>query len=68
MLVPEQLHPYPSPNSILTIPCYKLTVVGLGEGWVHGCSDTDIDQIFKCLLINYKFILTLETSINISLN
>ena len=33
----------PSPNPILTLNCYQLTVVELGEGKVGSYSDTDID-------------------------
>ena len=36
MSVSEQLPTYHSPNS-------TLTVIELGEGWVHSCSDTGID-------------------------
>ena len=43
MSVSEQLPTYHSPNSTLTLTCYQLTVVELGEGWVHSCSDTGID-------------------------
>ena len=35
---------YPSPNpTTLTLPCYPLNVVGLGEGLVGSCLDTDTD-------------------------
>ena len=34
---------YPSPNPTFTLTCYQLTVVGLGEGYVGHCPDTDID-------------------------
>ena len=30
--VPGQLPTYPSPNPTLTLTCYQLTVVELGEG------------------------------------
>ena len=43
MSVSEQLPTYPSPNPTLTLSCCQLTVVGLGEGWVGSCPDTDID-------------------------
>ena len=43
MSVSEQLPTYHSPNSTLTLTCYQLTVVELGDGWVHSCSDTGID-------------------------
>ena len=42
--VPEQLPTYPSPKPTLTLTCHLLTVVGLGEGWVGSCPDTDIDS------------------------
>ena len=41
--VSGQLPTYPSLNPTLTLTCYQLTVVELGEGWVGSCSDTDID-------------------------
>ena len=40
--VSGQLPTYPSPNPTLTLTCHQLTVVGLGEGWVGSCPDTDI--------------------------
>ena len=44
MSVSGQLPTYPSPN--LTLTCYQLTVVGLGEGQAGSCPDTDIDLSF----------------------
>ena len=41
----EQLHTYPSPNPTLTLTCYQLTVVVVGEGWVGSCSDNNIDPM-----------------------
>ena len=41
--VSGQLPTYPSPNPTLTLSCYQLTVVELGEGLVGSCPDTDID-------------------------
>ena len=41
--VSGQLPTYPSPNPTFTLTCYQLTVVGLGEGLVGSCPDTDID-------------------------
>ena len=41
--VSGQLPTYPSPNPALTLSCYQLTFVELGEGWVGSCPDTDID-------------------------
>ena len=41
--VSGQLPTYPSPNPTLTLACYQLTVVELGEGEVGSCPDTDID-------------------------
>lgn len=32
MGVSKQLHTYPSPNLAITLNCYQLTAVGLGEG------------------------------------
>ena len=32
MRVSNQLHTFPSPNLALTLNCYQLTAVGLGEG------------------------------------
>ena len=43
--VSGQLRTYPSPNPTFTLTCYQFTVVGLGEGWVGSCLDTDIDPI-----------------------
>ena len=34
---------YPSPNPKLILRCYQSTIVGLGEGQLRSCSDTDID-------------------------
>ena len=34
---------YPSPNPALTLNCYQLTFIELGEGWVGSCPDSDID-------------------------
>ena len=42
MSVSEQQHTYLSPNPTLTPSCYQLTAVGLGEGWVHCSSETEI--------------------------
>ena len=39
----EQLRTYPSPDPTLTLTCYHLPVVGLGEGWVCSYTETDID-------------------------
>lgn len=45
MSVSEQLNTYPSPiNPTLTLSCNQLTDVGLGEGQVCRCLDTDIDM------------------------
>ena len=41
--VSGQLPTYPSPNPTFTLTCYQLTNVGLGEGQVGSCPDTDID-------------------------
>ena len=38
-----QLPTYPSPNPMLTLTCYQLTVVELGDGQVGSCPDNDID-------------------------
>ena len=43
MSVSEQLLTYPSPDPKVTLTCYQLTVIGLGEGQVRSCSGTDID-------------------------
>ena len=40
--VSDQLRTYPSPDPTLTLTCYQLTVVGLGEGYVRSCSDISI--------------------------
>ena len=32
MSVFEQMHTYPTPYQTLTLTCYQLTIVGLGEG------------------------------------
>ena len=41
--VSGQLPTYPSPNSTI-VNWWQVTVnVGLGEGWVGSCPDTDID-------------------------
>ena len=39
----EQLYTYPSPNPTLTLTCYQLTEVVVGEGWVGSCSGNNID-------------------------
>ena len=39
----SETNPYPFPKPTLTLPCYQLTVVGLGKGQVCSCQDTDID-------------------------
>ena len=44
--VSGQLLTYPSPNPTLTLTCYQLTVVRLGEGQVGSCPDTDIDPVY----------------------
>ena len=43
MSVSEQLRTYPSLNPTLTLTCYQLTFVGLGEGQVCSYSETKID-------------------------
>ena len=48
MSVSVQLRTYPSPNPTLTWPCYQLTVIGLGEGFLRNCSDTHTDTKFPC--------------------
>ena len=35
LLVSKKLRYYASTNPTLTVPCYQLTVIGLGEGWVR---------------------------------
>lgn len=46
--------PLPSPNPTLTPTCYQLTVVGLWEGWVRSCADTDIDpKLFVRILRHF---------------
>ena len=35
LLVYKKLRHYPSTNPTLNVPCYQLTVFGLGEGWVR---------------------------------
>ena len=52
MSVSGQLPTYPSPNPILTLNCYQLTVVELGEGKVDSCSDTDIDPNILLFYLN----------------
>ena len=47
--VSGQLPTYPSPNPKLTLTCYQLTFVELGEGQVGSCPVTDIDPIKHCL-------------------
>ena len=40
MTVSEQLNTYPSLYQTLTLSCYQLTVIGLGEGLVGSCSES----------------------------
>ena len=36
----------PPPPTKLTLSCHQLNVLGLGEGQVCSCSDTDIDGLY----------------------
>ena len=45
--------PPPTQHPTLTLTCCQLTVVELGEGWVGGSPDTDIDP--SCLPLSYIF-------------
>ena len=51
--VSGQLPTHPSLNPTLTLSCFQLTVVELGEGWVGGSPDTDIDP--SCLPLSHIF-------------
>ena len=42
---------YPFPNLKLTLTCYQLTVVGLGDGKVCSCSDTDINPCHETIVL-----------------
>ena len=42
LLVSKKLRYYAFTNPTLTVPCYRLTVVELGEGWVRSWLDTNI--------------------------
>ena len=42
---------YPFPNLKLTLTCYQLTVVGLGDGKVCSCSDTDINPCHETIFL-----------------
>ena len=46
MSISEQLRTYLSPNPKLTLTCYHLTAVGLGEGQVLRYSDTEVHPYF----------------------
>ena len=63
MQVSAKLHTHPSPNPTLTLSCYQLTVVVLGEEWVSTCSDTGMDPkmstVEKKLLLLSKEIFVL---------
>ena len=48
--VSGKLPTYPSPNPT-TLTCCQLTVVGLGEGYMGSCPDSDIDPKYDCQLI-----------------
>ena len=48
--------PPPPPYPTLTLTCYQLTIVGLGEGYVRSCLGTDIDpsvQYFFIMLFSF---------------
>ena len=45
---------HPSPSPTLTLTCYQLTVVGLGEGQVHSCSGTDLDPTYLWFLLHLR--------------
>ena len=49
--VSGQLPTYPSPNP-------TLTVVGLGQGWVGSCSDTDIDPMLLLITVSKSLFAT----------
>ena len=45
----------PPPYPKLTLTCYQLTIVGLGEGYVCSCLDTDIDPSFQYFFHGIQF-------------
>ena len=49
--VSGRLLTYPSPNPTLTLTCYQLAVVRLGEGQMGSCPDTDIDPVYPLPLL-----------------
>ena len=42
----QLMYTYSSPNPTFCLICYQLTAVGLGDGWVHICTDIDINTRF----------------------
>ena len=58
VLATADLFPPPPPYPTLTLTCYQLTIVGLGEGYVRSCLGTDIDpsvQYFFNYVIQFHF-------------
>lgn len=59
MSVSDELLTHPSPNPLLTLTCYQLTVVGIGEGrggWA-GWADVQVVTLISVLFKLCYFVL-----------